>query len=152
LARLRAVVGGGEARLLLVVGDAGVGKTGLVTEAMWRVAAEGTVVVWGGCLPTRETLPLLAVVDALSELSRIDRGELLENALAETPRYVQVEVTRLLPRRGGRPPSRVVWPMVGSASGCLPRSPSCWARWRSGAASCWSWRTCIGRTARPWTA
>jgi hypothetical protein len=28
LARLRAVVGGGEARLLLVVGDAGVGKTG----------------------------------------------------------------------------------------------------------------------------
>jgi hypothetical protein len=53
LARLRAVVGGGEARLLLVVGDAGVGKTGLVTEAMWRVAADGAVVVWGGCLPMR---------------------------------------------------------------------------------------------------
>jgi ATP/maltotriose-dependent transcriptional regulator MalT len=101
LARLRAVVGGGEARLLLVVGDAGVGKTGLVTEAMRRVTADGAVVVWGGCLPMRETLPLLPVVDALSDLSRVDRGELLEDALAGTPRYVQVEVARLLPWRGG---------------------------------------------------
>jgi hypothetical protein len=101
LARLRAVVGGGEARLLLVVGDAGVGKTGLVTEAMWRVAADGAVVVWGGCLPMRESLPLLPVVDALSDLSRVDRGGLLEDALAGTPRYVQVEVARLQPRRGG---------------------------------------------------
>ncbi len=101
LSRLRAVVGAGEARLLLVVGDAGIGKTGLVTEAMGRVAADGAVVVGGGCLPMRETLPLLPVVDALRELSRIDRGELLENALAETPRYVQVEVARLLPQRGG---------------------------------------------------
>jgi ATP/maltotriose-dependent transcriptional regulator MalT len=101
LARLRAVVGGGEARLLLVVGDAGVGKTGLVTEAMWRVAADGAVVVWGGCLPMRETLPLLPMVDALSELGRIDRGELLDDALAATPRYVQVELARLLPQRAG---------------------------------------------------
>jgi len=101
LARLREVVGGGEARLLLVVGDAGVGKTRLVTQAMWRVAADGAVVVWGGCLPMRETLPLLPVVDALSELGRIDRGELLDDALAATPRYVQVELARLLPQRGG---------------------------------------------------
>jgi DNA-binding CsgD family transcriptional regulator/tetratricopeptide (TPR) repeat protein len=109
LARLRAVVGGGEARLLLVVGDAGVGKTGLVTEAMWRVAADGTVVVWGGCLPTSETLPLLPVADALGELSRIDRGELLEDALAGTPRYVQVEVARLLPQgaAGTEPSERI---------------------------------------------
>jgi predicted ATPase len=83
-----------------VIGDAGVGKTRLVTEAMWRVAADGAVVVWAGCLPMRETLPLLSLADALGELSRIDRGELLEDALAGTPRYVQVEAAWLLPQRG----------------------------------------------------
>src|SRR6478609_8461612 len=61
LSRLRAVVGG-EARLLLVVGDAGVGKTRLVTEGMRRTAADGVVSVWGGCLPLREALPLLPVI------------------------------------------------------------------------------------------
>ena len=99
LSRLRAVVGG-EARLLLVMGDAGVGKTRLVTEGMRRVAADGVVAVWGGCLPMRETLPLLPVADALGELSRVDGGELLEAALAVSPRYVRGEVERLLPQLG----------------------------------------------------
>jgi DNA-binding CsgD family transcriptional regulator/tetratricopeptide (TPR) repeat protein len=97
LSRLRAVVGG-DARLLLVMGDAGVGKTRLVTEGMRRAAADGVVSVWGGCLPMREALPLLPVMDALGELSRIDGGELLDAALAVTPRYVRMEVQRLLPQ------------------------------------------------------
>jgi hypothetical protein len=98
LSRLRVLVGGGDARLLLVLGDAGVGKTRLVTEGMRRVAADGAVAVWGGCLPMRETLPLLPVADALSELSRVDGGELLDAALAVTPGYVRSEVERLLPQ------------------------------------------------------
>ena len=48
----------------------------------------------------RETLPLLPVADALGELSRVDGGELLEAALAATPRYVRAEVERLLPQLG----------------------------------------------------
>jgi predicted ATPase len=91
-------VGGGEARLLLVVGDAGVGKTRLVTEGMRRAAADGVVSVWGGCLPMREALPLLPVMDALGELSRVDGGRLFDTALDATPRYVRVEVERLLPQ------------------------------------------------------
>ena len=107
---MRAVVGGGDARLLLVMGDAGVGKTRLVTEGMRRVAADGVVAVWGGCLPMRETLPLLPVADALAELSRVDGGELLDAALAVTPRYVGSEVERLVPRlgSGAAEPSRQV--------------------------------------------
>jgi DNA-binding CsgD family transcriptional regulator/tetratricopeptide (TPR) repeat protein len=89
---------GGDARLLLVMGDAGVGKTRLVTEGMRRAAADGVVCVWGGCLPMREALPLLPVMDALGELSRVEGGELLDAALAVTPRYVRVEVARLLPQ------------------------------------------------------
>ena len=100
LSRLRAVATSGGARLLLVMGDAGVGKTRLVTEGMRRVTADGVVAVWGGCLPMRETLPLLPVADALAELSRVDGGELLDAALAVTPRYVRVEMERLVPRLG----------------------------------------------------
>jgi hypothetical protein len=44
------------------MGDAGVGKTRLVTEGMQRMA--GVVSIWDGCLPMRETLPLLPVMDA----------------------------------------------------------------------------------------
>jgi predicted ATPase len=97
LSHLRSEVGG-DTRLLLVMGDAGVGKTRLVAEATRRMA--GVVSVWGGCLPMRETLPLLPVMDALGELSRVDGGKLLDAALALTPRYVRVEVERLLPQLG----------------------------------------------------
>jgi hypothetical protein len=65
---------------------------------MRRMLADGVVSVWGGCLPMRETLPLLPVMDALGELSRVDGGELLDAALAVTPRYVRMEVERLLPQ------------------------------------------------------
>jgi DNA-binding CsgD family transcriptional regulator/tetratricopeptide (TPR) repeat protein len=99
LSRLLSAVGG-DARLVLVTGDAGVGKTRFVTEGMRRVAAGGTVVAWGGCLPMRETLPLLPLVDALGELNRMDRGAVLESALEVAPRYVRVEVARLLPELG----------------------------------------------------
>ena len=52
LSRLLAVVGG-DTPLLLVVGDAGVGKTWFVAEGMRRAAVNGVVAIWGGCLPTR---------------------------------------------------------------------------------------------------
>ena len=151
LSRLRAVVGG-DARLLLVMGDAGVGKTRLVTEGMRRVAADGVVTVWGGCLPMRETLPLLPVADALGELSRVDGGELLDAALAVTPRYVRVEVERLLPQLGsgaaessglGESGQRDrLFAAIAELLGAVARR----RRWS------WSWRTCIGPTPRPWTA
>ena len=54
LSRLLAALGG-DARLVLVVGDAGVGKTRFVAEAMARAAAAGTVMVRGDCLPLAGT-------------------------------------------------------------------------------------------------
>ncbi len=87
---------GGEVRLVLVVGDAGVGKTRFVTEAMDRAAAAGTIVVRGECLPLAGTLPLLPVKDALGELGRLEGG-LLAAVLDAAPGYVREEVGRLLP-------------------------------------------------------
>jgi DNA-binding CsgD family transcriptional regulator len=96
LARLLAALGG-AARLVLLVGDAGVGKTRFASEAMVRAAADGVVTVRGECLPLADTLPLLPVAGALGELARLDGGELVKAALAAVPEYVRVEVGRLLP-------------------------------------------------------
>src|SRR5271166_4962528 len=107
LSRLLGALGGG-ARLVLVVGDAGVGKTRFVTEAMDRAAAAGTIVVRGECLPLAGTLPLFPVADALGELGRLEGGGLLAAALDAAPGYVREEVGRLLPGmdpRGGTGPA-----------------------------------------------
>jgi DNA-binding CsgD family transcriptional regulator/tetratricopeptide (TPR) repeat protein len=97
LSRLEGALGS-DARLVLVVGDAGVGKTRFAGEGMRRAAAGGMVCVLGGCLPLAGELPLLPVADALGELSRLKDGRLLEGALGTVPRYVRAEVARLLPQ------------------------------------------------------
>jgi DNA-binding CsgD family transcriptional regulator len=91
---------GGDVRVLLVVGDAGVGKTRFVAEGLQQTADDGMVVVWGGCLPLAEKLPLLPVAGALGELSAVDGGRLVEAALGVAPGYVRREVGRLVPRLG----------------------------------------------------
>src|SRR5215470_20188425 len=88
---------GGDVRLVLVVGDAGAGKTRFVTEAIDRSAAAGMVMVRGECLPLAGTLPLLPVADVLGELARLDGGGRLAAALDAAPGYVRGEVGRLLP-------------------------------------------------------
>src|SRR5215475_2110319 len=91
---------GGDVRLVLVVGDAGVGKTRFVAEGMDRAAAAGMVVARGECLPLAGTLPLLPLRAALGELARLDGGRLLTAALDAAPGYVRGEVARLLPAIG----------------------------------------------------
>src|SRR5580700_1251502 len=92
LSRLLAALGG-DARLVLVVGDAGVGKTRFAGEGMAQAEAAGVVMVRGGggwrgggeCLPLAGTLPLLPVAGALGELARLDGGGVLEAGLAAAP-------------------------------------------------------------------
>jgi DNA-binding CsgD family transcriptional regulator/tetratricopeptide (TPR) repeat protein len=97
LSRLQGALGG-NARVVLVVGDAGVGKTCFVAEGMARASASGLVMLRGECLPLVSTLPLLPVAAALDQLSRQDGGGLLEAALDAAPGFVRAEVGRLLPR------------------------------------------------------
>src|SRR5215469_10567055 len=96
LSRLLQAVSG-RARLVLVVGDAGVGKTRFAGEAMARATAAGMVTVRGECLPLAETVPLLPVAGAASELARMDDGGLVTAALDAVPGYVREEVARLVP-------------------------------------------------------
>ena len=88
---------GGDAWLVLVVGDAGVGKTRFVAEGIARAETAGLVMVRGDCLPLSGTLPLLPVADALGELGGRDGGGLLAAALDAAPGYVRDEIERLLP-------------------------------------------------------
>src|SRR5262249_39292197 len=68
LSRLLAALGG-DARLVLVTGDAGVGKTRLVAEGLARAAAQGMPSASGACLPLAEELPLLPGAEALGGLA-----------------------------------------------------------------------------------
>jgi DNA-binding CsgD family transcriptional regulator/tetratricopeptide (TPR) repeat protein len=89
---------GGDTRLLLVAGDAGVGKTRFTRETMRLAAASGMVALWGACLPLAGKLPLLPVAGALGELRRLDEGRLLDAALDACPPFVRGEMERLLPQ------------------------------------------------------
>jgi tetratricopeptide (TPR) repeat protein len=104
LSRLQSALGE-RARLVLVVGDAGIGKTRFVSEGLVQAAASGVSVISGGCLPLAEKLPLLPVADALDGLSRLDGGALFEAALAAAPAYVRSEVAHLLPRLAAGEPA-----------------------------------------------
>ena len=89
-----------DTRLVLVAGDAGVGKTQFVETGIARATAAGMVLLRGECLPLADTLPLLPVAEALGELGKLDGGALLAAALDDTPAYVRAEVGRLLPGIG----------------------------------------------------
>jgi DNA-binding CsgD family transcriptional regulator/tetratricopeptide (TPR) repeat protein len=99
LSCLLAALSGGV-RLVLVVGDAGVGKTRFVGEGAARAAAAGAVMVRGECLPLAEMLPLLPVAAAAGELARADGGGLVAAALDAAPGYVREEIGRLVPGLG----------------------------------------------------
>src|SRR5262245_6554631 len=106
LSRLRSALAE-RARLVLVVGDAGIGKTRFVEEGLRRAAADGMVVISGGCLPLAEKLPLLPLADALARWTRRAGGRRLAAARDAAPAYVRPEVARLLPRLALGEPSVV---------------------------------------------
>jgi tetratricopeptide (TPR) repeat protein len=80
--------------LLLVIGEAGIGKTTLVGAAAESV---GTFVAVGHCLQLSKEVPLLPVVDALRALLDVEDGQWMEEGLADCPAYVRTALSRLLP-------------------------------------------------------
>jgi DNA-binding CsgD family transcriptional regulator len=89
--------GRSEHAAMLIMGEAGVGKSRLVAAAADAVVRAGAVVMTGWCLPLSEGLPFLPVLDVLQALGRADEGRLLKDALAGCPPFVRAEVGRLLP-------------------------------------------------------
>jgi tetratricopeptide (TPR) repeat protein len=67
----RGRVADGEPAVVLVGGEAGVGKTRLIAELMGRCATDGTRVLSGGCMPVGDgDLPYAPIVEILRSLVR----------------------------------------------------------------------------------
>src|ERR1700749_3514857 len=82
-----------QAVVALVSGDAGVGKTRLVTEVTRRAAAKGFIVLSGHCAELGESVPYLPLADALRNATQApDPSPQLLEALAAQP-----ALGRLLP-------------------------------------------------------
>lgn len=77
--------GASERAAMLIVGDAGVGKTRLVAAASEAVGRADTMVASGWCLPLSEGLPFLPMLDVLRTLNQVDAGRLLQNASVRMP-------------------------------------------------------------------
>jgi DNA-binding CsgD family transcriptional regulator/tetratricopeptide (TPR) repeat protein len=91
----------GRPVVALVSGDAGVGKTRLVTELAAGARERGYAVLSGRCAELADTIPYLPLADALRDAATEPSaaGPLLD-ALATRP-----VLARLLPDREGSPPS-----------------------------------------------
>ena len=81
----------------LVTGEAGIGKTTLVTTA---AATADAMVGVGRCLPLSTEVPLLPVADALRTLLEHDGGSPFEQAVQRCTPYVAASLSRVLPEVG----------------------------------------------------
>ncbi len=94
LAAVRRHLGSGTG-LLLVTGEAGIGKTRLVDTAAG--AASSIFVARGACRPLSTQVPLLPITDVLRSVYRVDDGQWFKEGLAVCPQYVPASLRRLLP-------------------------------------------------------
>ena len=83
------------AGLLLVTGEAGIGKTRLVETAAF--STDLPFVARGSALPLSAQVPLLPITDALRSIYQFDDGQWLKEAVAGCPSFVPVALRRLLP-------------------------------------------------------
>jgi predicted ATPase len=87
----------GEPAVVLVGGEAGVGKTRLIAELTARCAADGTRVLVGGCVPVGDgALPYAPIIEALRTLL----GDVGVGAVRELVGPSWPELARLLPALG----------------------------------------------------
>jgi predicted ATPase/DNA-binding NarL/FixJ family response regulator len=111
----------GQPVVTLISGDAGVGKTRLVTELAARARSQGFTVLSGRCAELGDAVPYLPLADALRDATnRPSPGGALLDALAARP-----VLSRLLPERddsqpaGGDLPGLVQQQLFGAVLGLL---------------------------------
>src|SRR6266498_1353715 len=109
----RALAGGGEPLTMCVGGEAGVGKTRLVTRFAGQVRAAGGQVLLGGCIELGETaLPYAPVAQALRGLGRGPEPAALEKLVGPG----RPLLARLLPELGQGEESTSAGLAVGSSA------------------------------------
>ncbi len=86
----------GHGHMVLVEGEAGIGKTRLLEEFAAQVRWQGGQIAQGCCYEYDRPLPYCAITEALHNLS----GRLPLSALGELPAWMLAEVSRLAPEIG----------------------------------------------------
>ena len=115
--------------LLLVTGEAGIGKTTLVAAAA-ALSAPNTFVARGSCLPLSAEAPMVPVTDVLRAILEVEEGEWLRRSLEECPAHVATTLARLLPElsqeavvdAAGAPSQPLVFSAVAAALAALRSS------------------------------
>jgi DNA-binding CsgD family transcriptional regulator len=105
----------GQAIVLLVSGDAGVGKTRLLTELAAEAAHRGFMILSGRCAELAETVPYLPLADAL----RSAAGGQLADALATRPVLTRLLPDREITRQPGDLPGLAQQQLFGAVVGML---------------------------------
>ncbi|MBD3944311.1 AAA family ATPase [Nocardioides ganghwensis] len=82
--------------LLLVTGEAGMGKTTLVDAGCDSVRPSVSLAT-GRCLPLSTEIPLMPFTEALRHVARVDGGGFLAGVLEGCPGYVTTALATLLP-------------------------------------------------------
>ena len=108
---------GGSPTMVLVGGEAGIGKSRLVAELATYARARGDLVLEGGCasLGSGEGLPFAPIAEALRDLLRSGDRALIDDVIDPTTR----ELGRLIPEF-----------LRGDGDGFLHDAPADWAQTR----------------------
>ncbi|MGC9335409.1 MAG: ABC transporter substrate-binding protein, partial [Anaerolineae bacterium] len=100
----------GQGGMVLVSGEAGVGKTSLVEAFSRRLRWQGACVLWGRCYEFERVLPYQPVAEALrAVVPAMTRAE-----LEDYPTWVLVEIARLIPEIQEKLPELDVIPAIRS--------------------------------------
>src|SRR5580704_2599452 len=123
LSQMRALLAesvSGQSVVLLVSGDAGVGKTALLTELSAEAASCGFTVLSGRCAELADTVPYLPLADALrgAATGGVADGSLQE-ALSARPVLARLLPDREITRQPGDLPGLAQQQLFGAVLGML---------------------------------
>jgi DNA-binding CsgD family transcriptional regulator len=117
---LLAEAAAGQSVVLLVSGDAGVGKTRLVTEFSAEAAGRGFTVLSGRCAELADTVPYLPLADALRGAATGSAADgTLQEALSARPVLARLLPDREITRQPGDLPGMAQQQLFGAVLGML---------------------------------
>jgi DNA-binding CsgD family transcriptional regulator/tetratricopeptide (TPR) repeat protein len=117
---LLAEAAAGQSVVLLVSGDAGVGKTRLVTEFSAEAAERGFTVLSGRCAELADTVPYLPLADALRGAAAGSAADgSLQEALSARPVLARLLPDREITRQPGDLPGMAQQQLFGAVLGML---------------------------------